>query len=137
MKERIQIEVTSTMPPARENEVTIMKERASPIQLFQYIDIHLHKFHPKDTTTLNRSNPLNSKSKVAIMNLAVGETEQRRRQNPYSRLPDWFYPTNVVLWLGLFSLYALIVSFGDFKLAAFGPYLSPFTSPAIEGHILP
>jgi hypothetical protein len=60
-----------------------------------------------------------------------------RLQNPYSRLPDWFYPANVVFWLGLFSLYGILVTFFDFTPAHFGPYLSPFDSPEVAGRVLP
>jgi hypothetical protein len=53
-------------------------------------------------------------------------------RNPYSVLPNWLYPTFVVVSLSLFSLYAAwVVLF--FKDGRFGPYLSPFSSP--EFHV--
>src|SRR5262249_10813632 len=49
-------------------------------------------------------------------------------RNPYSVLPNWLYPTFVVVALSLFALYAAwVVLF--FKDGRFGPYLSPFNSP--------
>lgn len=49
-------------------------------------------------------------------------------RNPYSTLPDWLYPTFVVVALSLFALYAAwVVLF--FKDGRVGPYLSPFNSP--------
>ena len=53
-------------------------------------------------------------------------------QNPYSVLPNWLYPTFVVVALTAFSVYAAwVVLF--FKDGRFGPYLSPFSSP--EFHV--
>ncbi|HKF78897.1 MAG TPA: hypothetical protein VKF59_22335 [Candidatus Dormibacteraeota bacterium] len=52
-------------------------------------------------------------------------------RNPYSVLPDWLYPTFVVVALSAFSLYAAwVVLF--FPNGRAGPYLSPFTSPEIH-----
>lgn len=49
-------------------------------------------------------------------------------RNPYSILPNWLYPTFVVVALSLFVVYAAwVVLF--FKDGRFGPYLSPFNSP--------
>jgi hypothetical protein len=55
-------------------------------------------------------------------------------QNPYSRLPDWLYPTFVVVVLSLFSLYSAwaVLFFADGR---YGPYLSPFSSPEIHVRI--
>ncbi|HEX4214630.1 MAG TPA: hypothetical protein VIA06_15035 [Candidatus Dormibacteraeota bacterium] len=73
---------------------------------------------------------------MSITTSAAGQPSQRL-QNPYSRLPDWFYPTMTAFWLGLFALYGLVVTVGDFKVATWGPYLSPFDSPDVAGRILP
>jgi hypothetical protein len=51
-------------------------------------------------------------------------------RNPYSALPNWFYPANVVFWLGLFVLYATWVVLFE-RSGRFGPYLSPFFSPEV------
>lgn len=52
-------------------------------------------------------------------------------RNPYSRLPDWVYPSFVVLALGTFAVYAVWVVF--FQREGYsGPYLSPFDSPLIK-----
>lgn len=67
----------------------------------------------------------------------AGDPAAQRLQNPYSSLPDWFYPASVVFFLGLFALYGLWVTFFNFKAAAYGPYLSPFNSPLVEGRVLP
>jgi hypothetical protein len=52
-------------------------------------------------------------------------------RNPYSSLPNWLYPTFVVVALGAFIVYATWAVFlqreGDFA-----PYLSPFDSPLIK-----
>ena len=74
---------------------------------------------------------------MSISAPTTGQPAAERLQNPYSRLPDWFYPTNVLVWLGLFTLYGLAVSLLDFKPAAYGPYLSPFNSPEVAGRVLP
>jgi hypothetical protein len=61
-------------------------------------------------------------------------------RNPYSALPNWVYPTVVVVVLTAFSLYAAwaVLFFPDGR---YGPYLSPFSSPelhvAIAGHAIP
>jgi hypothetical protein len=55
----------------------------------------------------------------------------RAVRNPYSRFPNWLYPTLVVVALTAFALYAgWVVLF--FKEGRFGPYLSPFASPEIH-----
>jgi hypothetical protein len=52
-------------------------------------------------------------------------------RNPYSVLPDWVYPTLVVVLLSAFSVYAAwVVLF--FANGRYGPYLSPFNSPEIH-----
>ena len=51
-------------------------------------------------------------------------------RNPYSKLPNWLYPTFVVGVLSLFVAFATWAVF--FQPAGyFGPYLSPFDSPLI------
>lgn len=52
-------------------------------------------------------------------------------RNPYSVLPNWLYPTFVVVALSLFGLYAIWVVFFNTQ-GRFGPYLSPFYSPNIH-----
>ncbi len=52
-------------------------------------------------------------------------------RNPYSLLPNWVYPTLVVVILGLFTVYAIWVVFLNTQ-GRFGPYLSPFYSPEIR-----
>ena len=55
----------------------------------------------------------------------------RPTRNPYSRLPDWLYPTVVVVVLSLFAGYAAwVVLF--FPEGRYGPYLSPFSSPEVH-----
>ena len=52
-------------------------------------------------------------------------------RNPYSKLPNWLYPTLVVGVLSLFVVFATWAVF--FQPAGyFGPYLSPFDSPLIK-----
>ncbi|HXN91331.1 MAG TPA: hypothetical protein VN906_07580 [Candidatus Sulfotelmatobacter sp.] len=52
-------------------------------------------------------------------------------RNPYSALPNWLYPTFVVVVLSSFVVYAVWVVF--FQPAAYvAPYLSPFDSPLIK-----
>jgi hypothetical protein len=52
-------------------------------------------------------------------------------KNPYSALPNWLYPTFVVVALSAFIVYATWVVF--FQPAAnVPPYLSPFDSPLIK-----
>ncbi len=64
-------------------------------------------------------------------------TAATRVRNPYSRLPNWVYPTFVVIGLGLFGLYAVWVVFFQQK-GDYAPYLSPFYSPLINvDHIPP
>ena len=52
-------------------------------------------------------------------------------RNPYSVLPDWVYPTFVVVMLSAFSLYAAWIVLFQVQ-GRFGPYLSPFYSPEIS-----
>src|SRR5215472_174514 len=52
-------------------------------------------------------------------------------RNPYSALPNWFYPTVVVVVLSAFVVYATWVVFFQ-PAATSGPYLSPFDSPLIK-----
>ncbi|HEV2413241.1 MAG TPA: succinate dehydrogenase [Candidatus Dormibacteraeota bacterium] len=51
-------------------------------------------------------------------------------RNPYSRLPNWLYPTFVVVVLSLFGVYTVWVVLFQ-PVAQFSPYLSPFESPLI------
>jgi len=52
-------------------------------------------------------------------------------RNPYSVLPNWLYPTFVVVALSAFAIYAVWIVF--FQPAGyFSPYLSPFNSPLIK-----
>lgn len=54
----------------------------------------------------------------------------QRVRNPYSRLPNWLYPSFVVVALSLFGVYtAWIVLFQP--VGVYAPYLSPFESPLI------
>jgi hypothetical protein len=57
-------------------------------------------------------------------------------RNPYSALPNWLYPTFVVVVLTAFVVYATWVVF--FQPAANAPpYLSPFDSPLIQADHIP
>ena len=58
-------------------------------------------------------------------------------RNPYSSLPNWLYPTFVVLVLTIFGVYtAWVVLFQP--VSQYPPYLSPFESPLITlGRIPP
>lgn len=57
-------------------------------------------------------------------------------KNPYSSLPNWLYPTFVVVALSAFVVYATWVVF--FQPAAnVPPYLSPFDSPLISAGRIP
>ena len=57
-------------------------------------------------------------------------------KNPYSRLPDWLYPSFVVVALSAFGVYAAWVVL--FQPAGYHqPYLSPFDSPWIKTPIPP
>jgi len=70
---------------------------------------------------------------VAVTQPAASPVETRAAtvRNPYSVLPNWLYPTFVVVALSLFALYAAwVVLF--FKDGRFGPYLSPFNSPELR-----
>ena len=55
-------------------------------------------------------------------------------RNPYSALPNWLYPSFVVVGLGLFGLYSLWVVFLNSG-GRYGPYLSPFFSPEVSVHL--
>jgi hypothetical protein len=60
-----------------------------------------------------------------------GAASGQRVKHPYSSLPNWLYPTIVVVALTLFGVYtAWVVLFQP--VAEFGPYLSPFESPLIK-----
>jgi hypothetical protein len=62
--------------------------------------------------------------------MAVAHSVKQVVRNPYSSLPNWLYPTFVVVILSLFGVYtAWVVLFQP--VAQFGPYLSPFESPLI------
>jgi hypothetical protein len=63
-------------------------------------------------------------------NAAPAATRQAVK-NPYSALPNWLYPTFVVVALSAFVVYAVWVVF--FQPGAYvAPYLSPFDSPLIK-----
>jgi len=67
---------------------------------------------------------------VVATNAAPAVVRQAVR-NPYSALPNWLYPTFVVVVLSSFVVYAVWVVF--FQPAAYvAPYLSPFDSPLIK-----
>jgi hypothetical protein len=72
--------------------------------------------------------------------MAVSDTAARiERQvvrNPYSVLPNWLYPTFVVVILGAFIVYATYVVFTQ-PAGYYEPYLSPFDSPWIKTAIPP
>ena len=57
-------------------------------------------------------------------------------RNPYSSLPNWVYPTFVVVVLGAFIVYATWVVFFE-KNGESAPYLSPFFSPLIKVDSIP
>jgi hypothetical protein len=57
-------------------------------------------------------------------------------RNPYSALPNWFYPTAVVVVLSLFTAYAVWVVFFNTQ-GRYGPYLSPFFSPEVRVWVIP
>lgn len=65
------------------------------------------------------------------------ETDVRQTvRNPYSVLPNWLYPTFVVIALSAFGIYSIwIVLFQPPGQA--GPYLSPFNSPLIRLGLIP
>lgn len=71
---------------------------------------------------------------VVAATQAAGTRAKRFRggiQNPYSRLPDWLYPTSTVVVFSLFIIYSgLVVLFET--TGRFGPYLSPFFSPEVN-----
>jgi len=54
-----------------------------------------------------------------------------RVKNPYSPRPTWLYPALVLFFFSLFIVYsAWVVLFQD--VGSYGPYLSPFFSPAVN-----
>ena len=57
-------------------------------------------------------------------------------RNPYSALPNWLYPSFVVLALGAFAGYAGWVVFFQ-REGYYAPYLSPFDSPLIKVGSIP
>jgi hypothetical protein len=62
--------------------------------------------------------------------MAVAQSVKQVVRNPYSSLPNWLYPTFVVVILSWFGFYtAWVVLFQP--VAQYGPYLSPFESPLI------
>lgn len=68
------------------------------------------------------------------MTVAISDTAgtiRQRVKNPYSRLPNWFYPTFVVVVLSVFAVYTAWVVLLQ-PVAQFPPYLSPFESPLIR-----
>lgn len=71
---------------------------------------------------------------VSAKQRSAGRSTDPRLQNPNSVLPDWLYPTTIVIVLGLFVCYGvwtvLFVTTGRH-----GPYLSPFYSPEITVHV--
>lgn len=72
--------------------------------------------------------------------MAVSEREaspdRYEVRNPYSSLPNWLYPTFVVVALSAFGIYtAWVVLFQP--VGQFGPYLSPFDSPLITLGAIP
>jgi hypothetical protein len=73
------------------------------------------------------------------LTVAISEARSTARQavrNPYSSLPNWLYPTFVVVILSLFGLYsAWIVLFQP--VGEYAPYLSPFESPLIKLGAIP
>ena len=75
---------------------------------------------------------------MAISEPAARPSSEVRQavKNPYSALPNWLYPTFVVVALSAFGLYAAWVVF--FQPAGYHlPYLSPFDSPWIKAAIPP
>lgn len=58
-------------------------------------------------------------------------TRRQRVHNPYSALPNWLYPTFVVVALSLFGIFAVWVVFFQNQ-GYYAPYLSPFYSPLIQ-----
>lgn len=70
---------------------------------------------------------------MAVAEQAAGRATASRHpvKNPYSRLPNWLYPTFVVTALSLFGVFAVWVVFFQTK-GDYYPYLSPFYSPFIQ-----
>jgi hypothetical protein len=66
---------------------------------------------------------------VAVSPALEGPSPGRVR-NPYSRRPNWLYPTAVVAVLSAFAVYAFLVGVFETR-GSFGPYLSPFFSPPV------
>ena len=60
----------------------------------------------------------------------------RRVKHPYSRLPNWLYPTFVAVGLSLFGIFATYVVFFT-SVGNYDPYLSPFYSPRIRVWSIP
>ncbi|HEV2952994.1 MAG TPA: hypothetical protein VG015_02755 [Candidatus Dormibacteraeota bacterium] len=56
---------------------------------------------------------------------------RERVKNPYSSLPNWLYPSFVVVMLSGFTVYGLWTSLFQ-GIGQAGPYLSPFFSPPIK-----
>ena len=68
--------------------------------------------------------------------MAVSQSVKQVVRNPYSALPNWLYPTFVVIALGAFTVYsAWIVLFQP--PGQFAPYLSAFDSPLIRVGLIP
>ena len=57
--------------------------------------------------------------------------ERLTYKNPYSALPNWLYPTWVVVALSAFVVYATWVVLFEHT-GRWGPYLSPFFSPEVN-----
>ena len=73
---------------------------------------------------------------MAVTQQAAARTERSAVKHPYSNLPNWVYPSFVVVALSLFGIFAVWVVF--FQSAGyFAPYLSPFYSPFIKVGALP
>jgi hypothetical protein len=68
---------------------------------------------------------------VSISTSAPRSPARVHLKNPYSKLPDWVYPTSVLLAFSLFILYGLWVGLAETTPGRYGPYLSPFNSPEI------
>jgi len=70
---------------------------------------------------------------VAVSEQAASPAGPSRHtvRNPYSALPNWLYPTFVVIALSLFGAFAVWVVFFQNN-GEYYPYLSPFYSPLIH-----
>jgi len=75
---------------------------------------------------------------VAVSGKVSGSAaaDRVRVRHPYSRLPNWVYPTFVVAALSLFGAFAVWVVFFQNE-GYFAPYLSPFYSPEIRVGSIP